>query len=244
VLVEQAGKATATDKDSVDKCIVLAGLIRDHIKAIDAERETVKAPHLAQCREIDNHYHGIEGLLVRYDGRRRPIGGPLFDVVRLVDDYRKEQERIAEERRQASERAAEEARRKAQEAEERQRAAEREALAATEPADEEAARRRAAEEGLESERLQREAKSFDRHAEVVQQPGPIKTAYGMSARRRPVYKVEITNLTEALRHCRKVNETALMERVQTIYEAQVRAGVRTLPGAKITEDSATTIRTR
>ena len=73
---------------------------------------------------------------------------------------------------------------------------------------------------------------------------PIASAYGPKASRRARFPVKITDLTKAIAHARRVNEPAIRAAVLTIFEAQVRAGVRTLPGAEVIEDSQTVVRTR
>jgi len=247
VLVEQAAAAHVNDEESSQQCLLLAGLIRDHIKQIDKEREETKRPYLAKCREIDNVYKDIEALLVLRDPRQRPVSGPLVEVVGRVDSWRREQERIAAEKRRALE---EEARRKREELAAAQRERERQAAEAAaearkkqEAEDQAAARARRHQQELEDSKRQVEIENLERQAAATV-PQPQRNVYGVSAHRRPVYKVAITDLTAALRHARKLNEASLRAVVQQIYEAQVRAGVRELPGATVTADSATTIRTR
>lgn len=158
-------------------------------------------------------------------------------------------QREAEERER---RTAEESARKIREAEEAgRRSGNREAAekAARERAERDAAQQReeaaATQRRLDAEMEQR--RQTERAAELQRQADATKAAtidsgYGVKAVGRKVYKAEITDLTAAIRHCRKVDEASIKEAVQKIYDRQVRAGVRELPGATVTEDSATSIR--
>jgi len=247
VLVEQAAAAYVNDEASLQQCVLLAGLIRDHIKLIDKEREETKAPYLAKCREIDNRYKDIEALLVLRDSKHRAISGPLVEVVGRVDNWRREQERIQQEEQRRIEAELERKREEQRQAEQARLAEERrlaeQARKQNEAIDAEA---RAAREQAEREEAQRqiEINRLERQATAAAAPKPIRNVYGVSAHRRPVYRVQITDLTAAMRHARKLNPTALEAVVKQIYEAQVRAGVRDLPGATVTADSSTVIRTR
>ena len=179
---------------------------------------------------------------------------------RLEEEARKQREaaeaaeRARREAEERERRAAEEAQRRIREAEEAAQRAN--SAAAREKAQREAAEARAAQEReaatarqrqmeaeLEQRRRQEEANRLDRQAAQIV-AAPVTTAYGVKTGRRTVWVVKITDLTAALRHARKVNEASVQACVQTIFEAQVRAGVRSLPGADVVEDSSTTIRTR
>jgi len=259
VLVEQAANTTVADHTSVQEATLLAGLIRDHVDLIEAERKETKAPYLAKTREIDNKYNTLKAMLALYNQKGAVVSGPLFNILRQIKAYQDEQQRIQEEEQR---RIQEELRRKREEQEAAARAQrEKEEALKREQAEkiraeeleqdekiraERAAQIRAEREQTDREQAERqvEIEKLERQADHAAAPQPIRSVYGVSAHRRPVYKVEIVDMTAALRWCRKLNEAALLAVVKQIYEAQVRAGVRDLPGAKVTSDSAPVIRRR
>src|SRR3974390_1590134 len=77
LLAEQARTAELTDDETEAKCVLLAGMIREHCQLIDKEREATKAPWLSACRAVDYHYHDLTGMLALYNTKRQVIGGPL-----------------------------------------------------------------------------------------------------------------------------------------------------------------------
>jgi uncharacterized membrane protein YqiK len=282
VLAEQVGKAECDTEEQAQGCTVLVGMIKEHLGIIEKQRVKRKEPYLQTTREIDAHYGGLAQILVIEDGKRKQVGGPLFKLVTLLDEYRREQERkaAAERRRleeearlrreaqEAAERAAREAearrQREAEEAERKIREAQAAAEKAKSDAEIEKARRAAAEAQLEQEQAAARAKTereaeerriaeeqaaaekLDREAEAATfGAGTVRTAYGVSAHTRKVWKVgQITDIRKALAHLLMINKGAVEAFVLQQYGAQVRAGVRALPGATVVEDSATTVRTR
>lgn len=194
----------------------------------------------------------------------------LVDAYRIKKEAQlaAERRRLEEEARRQRE-AAEAAARAQREAEERERLAKEEADRRVREAEEaarnatsllarEKARREAAEATAVRQREEAAARDRQIAAEIEQRQRmdaanrldreanqtvatPIRTGYGVSASRRTVWKVEIDDLTAAIRHCRKVDEATILAAVQQIYDRQVRAGVRSLPGARVVEDSITRI---
>lgn len=266
-LAASAGRAAVTDEETAGKATLLAKMIKEHVAKIEAEREQVKKPYLEAGRTVDAHYKGIAstladplksiiGMVDAY--RREQEAKAAAERRRLEEEARKQREaaeaaaraqREAEEREQ---RAAEEAARKVREAEEAaQRAANREAAAeaarkaAEARAEQEKAERQAAQRRLEAEleeRAHRErAEALGRQAATAK-AGPIDSGYGTKAHARKVYRAEITDMTAAIRHARKVDESAVRAAVQAIYDRQVKAGVRELPGAVVHEETTTVIR--
>lgn len=154
-LAASAGRCAVTDADTAGKATLLAKMIRTHVQDIDAAREERKKPFLEAGRTVDQHFAGIASVIVQYDAKKRPIGGPLFDVLQKIDGYRREQERLAEQERQ---RLAEEARQERLKAEAAERARQ----------EAEAARRREQEEAERRIREAEEAarKAGDREAEA------------------------------------------------------------------------------
>lgn len=113
-----------------------------------------------------------------------------------------------------------------------------EALRATEEA---ATRERNLQAEIDQQKAAAAAADLDRQA-AQSVAAPISSGYGPKAFGRKSWKAEITDLTAALKHCRKVDEAAILATVQQIYDRQVRANVRSLPGATVTESSTTQIR--
>jgi hypothetical protein len=130
----------------------------------------------------------------------------------------------------------------AETAERARHAAEEAQRRATTAAEAEKARRQKAENELAARKAADSAAQFEARAAAAETPAVIYSGYGPRASRRVVYRVEIVDLSLALRHCLKVDQHRIRESVQDIYNKQLRAGVRDLPGAKIIEDSVTTVR--
>lgn len=233
-LKDSASRAVCKDEETAQRCVLLAGLLKDFIKSIDQARVARKEPYLSASRAIDAHYNGIAGLLVTTDGKGKPNGGPLHGVLVMLDEYRREQECKAETERLRLEAEARKAREVAE-------AAERERQAALAAGERETARDAAAAANAanaEAERMQRQAAST--HAL------PVTSVYGPRAGRRIVWRVEITDLRKAAALALRINPVSMQEAVQKVIEAQVRAGVRSYPdnaGVRVVEDSTTVVRT-
>jgi len=154
-------------------------------------------------------------------------------------------------RREAEDRSAREAaeaQRKIAEAEAFARqAGDREAAErlARERAEAEAARSKAREDSvraeLESRQASEQAEALVRQAAATTS-GPIDSGFGVKASGRKSCRAEITDLTAALKHAVKVDKAAILAAVQQVYDRQVRAGVRELPGATVHESTTTVIR--
>ncbi len=272
-LIGGAERAKVTDRDSAGRATLLAGMIRDHIGVIDAAREVRKKPYLEAGRTVDAHFNGIAGRLATFDPKKKVIGGPLFTVLGMVDQFRREEDaRVEAERRRLEEEARVERLKAAAaemariEAEEREAAAARAAAERVRLAEEEARRagdREAAAKAAQAraEQAKAEAEASERRlaadierrqaearaAEIDRQAAaatakPIDSGLGVKASGTKVYRAEITDLTAAIRHARKVNEAAILATVQQIFDRQLKAGVRVLPGARVIEDSKTVIR--
>ena len=241
-LAEGASRAFVGDRDSAERAALLCAMMKEHGEAIEAARVARKQPHLDAGRIIDGHFAQMRTPLVGADPK--VLGGEALRIRRMIDGFYEEEEKKAQIERKRIEEAA----RQKQEAADR---AERDRLAA------EAAARNAALDGdvrtaltqsgarIDAEVRQRQlAEDARRLAEQAAQitVAPIKTGFGVSAPRKTNHKAVITNLTLALKHARRINEAAIREAVQAIYDRQVRAGVRLLPGADIVADRTTVIR--
>ena len=143
----------------------------------------------------------------------------------------------AERVRAAEERALIDNNRAAAEAAQRARAAQEENRR---KADEEAAKQRIAAE-LAQRQDQERAAALTQQAEAVK-AAPINTGLGVKAFGRKVWVARITDWDAAIKHALTLNPAAIHEAVQKLYDAQVRAKVRSLPGAIVEETSDTTIR--
>lgn len=175
-LVAGAGRCVVTDADTAKRAVLLAGMMTDHGKKIEAAREERKRPFLEGGRTVDAHYAALKAPLVGNDPKGK-LGGAAAEVVAKADAWRREEDRrVAEERRrledearaareaqeaaQRAQREAEEAsRRAAAEAERRIRAAEEEARKAGDRAAEEKARRERAEADAERRRAETAAEA-------------------------------------------------------------------------------------
>ena len=272
-LIGGVERARVTDRESAERATLLAGMIKTHLTTIDDAREARKRPYLEAGRTVDAHFNGIAGRLATFDPKKKVIGGPLYNLIGLVDKFRRDEEAKAEAERQRLAEAARIEREKAAAAEQaRREAEEREAAAAAAAAErvrlaEEEARRAGDREAaakaaqaraeqaqaeavagaarlaadIERRRTEAAAAELERQAAAVVAL-PIDSGLGVKASGRKVWKAEIDDLTTAIRHARRVDESTIRAAVQQIFDRQVKAGVRTLPGARVIEDSTTVIR--
>jgi hypothetical protein len=133
--------------------------------------------------------------------------------------------------------------REAAEAAERARLrAEQAQRAAVDKAAAEKARREKAEAELAQRKAADAAAQLDARAEAAEAPKVIHSGYGPKATRRTTFRVEIVDLSLALRHCLKVDQHKIRDAVQQILDRQLRAGVREFPGCTVVEDSITQVR--
>lgn len=241
-LIAGAQRAIITDLDGAKRATTLCGMMIAHGKMIEAEREARKKPFYEACKTVDQHFGQLRTALVGADPKR--LGGEALRIRGLVDEFYREEERRAEVERQRLEEEARQKREAAEAAERERQEAESEARRAALAGDVKAALARSGtriDAELRQRQLEEEARRLDQQATQAR-VGPINTGLGISAHRKSDHKAVITDWTAALRHARKVNEIAIREAVQQIYNRQVRAGVRSLPGANIIEDRQTIIR--
>lgn len=179
-LAAGAGRCVITDDETAGKATLLAKMLKEHVKVIDEARTSAKDPYLTAGRAVDAHFAELTRLIAIVDSKGKVIGGPLANVLGMVDSYRREQDAKAEaERRRLEEEArrqreaaeaAERARREAEEkaareAEEARRRIEEAAHAAREAGDREAAEK-AARERAEAEKRASEARAASLQAEM------------------------------------------------------------------------------
>ncbi len=242
LLLKGARCAVVTNLDTAKEATVLVGQIRDHCREIETAREARKRPYLDGCRTVDSHFGALRFDLIGPDPNR--LGGEAARVKRLIDDFHAELERQAELERR---RQQEEARRKAEEAAaadcEREEA-ERQAQAAMLAGDVQGAVAAAVQRTdaeARRQQLQEEARVLaGRAADTRGQV--IDTGLGVKAHRQTRWRPEITDLAKALRHALKINPAVIRAAVQAIYDRQVSAGIRELPGANVVPVRDTVIR--
>ena len=219
-LIAAFGRAAVTDDETAGKAATLAKMMKECQKAIDEARVARKEPFLEGGRTVDAHFKAISATL----------DGPIKSTVGMIDAFRREQEAKAEAERR---RLAEEARKQQEQAE----AAERARLAAIQSGDGAAA--------LDAEMA---ARTADENAQAIAAraasvtAAPIDGGMGAKAFGRKVWTAEITDQKAALKHAMKVDSAAIMAAVQSVYDRQVKAGVRDLPGATVHETTQTVIR--
>lgn len=173
----------------------------------------------------------------------------LEEEARLAREAQAAAERAQREAEEALQREADKARQELAAAQaEAQRAGNAEAAAKAALAFAEAETARQAEESqrrIDNELAARvaldNAAELDRRA-AASKVTAIDTGYGVKASNRTKYVVTIDDLTVAIKHARKLNESAIREAVQKILDAQSRAGVRTIPGCTVAPESTIQIR--
>jgi hypothetical protein len=235
---ERAVVATA---DDAEKATLLLAMMRELYDEIDAARTERKAPYLEAGRIIDAHYADLQFPLVGPSPKQR-MAGAYGELHARLDGYRKRQEAEAAAERARLEAEARRQREAAETAERARRAAEEAQHRATTADEAEKARREKAENELAARKAADSAAQLEARAAAAEAPAVIHSGYGPKASRRVVYRVEIIDLSLALRHCLKVDQHKIREAVQAVYDRQLRAGVRELPGAKIITDSTTQVR--
>ena len=233
-----------TDRDIAERVTLLAGMMIDHGKEIEAAREKRRDPFLAAIRTINRHFQLLRMALVGADPKQ--LGGEARRLKDLVDDFYAEEERKSEIERRRLEAEARRKEEAAREAERQRQAAEEKTRLAALQGDVTSALAQSGarvEAEVRVQQLTGDAQRLSRQAAQTR-AAPINTGYGVAAHRTTKYKAEITNLTLALRHARKLDEAAIRAAVQGIYDRQARAGVKTLPGATVVPDRGISIRTR
>jgi hypothetical protein len=240
VLNATEAAVVATEADAENATLLLA-IMRQHYDTIDAARVERKAPFLEAGRTVDTHFADLAMPLVGPSPKQK-MTGAYGELHSRLDAYRRRQEAAAQAER-AKHLAEARAQRQAAEAAEHARiAAEQAQLAAQNEAAYQQARREKAEAELAARKAQDAAAQFDARAEAAEAPAVIHSGYGPKATRRTVYKVEIVDLSLALRHCLKVDQHRIRTAVQAILDAQLRAGVREFPGCTVVTDSITQVR--
>jgi hypothetical protein len=234
-------RAVVATEDDAEKATLLLAMMRELYGEVDAARTERKAPYLEAGRIIDAHYADLWFALVGPSPKQK-LTGAYGELHARLDAYRKRQEAAAAAERQKLLAEARAQRQAAEAAEHARIAAEQAQLAATNEAAYQAARREEAEAELAARKAQDAAAQFEARAEAAEAPQVIHSGYGPKATRRTTYRVEIVDVSLALRHCLKVDMHKVRDAVQQILDRQLRAGVREFPGCKIIEDSATVVR--
>jgi hypothetical protein len=234
-------RAVVATEDDAEKATLLLAMCRELYGEIDAARVARKAPFLEAGRVCDAHFAELAFPLVGPSPKQK-MTGAYGELHARLDAYRRRQEEAAQAERAKLLAEARAQRQAAEAAEQARIAAEQAQLAAKNEAAYQQARREKAEAELAQRKAADAAAQFDARAEAAEAPAVIHSGYGPKATRRTVYRVEITDLSLALRHCLKVDQHKVREAVQGIYDKQLRAGIKDLPGARIIEDSITQVR--
>jgi hypothetical protein len=234
-------RAVVATEDDAEKATLHLAMMREDYQAAEQSRSERKAPFLEAGRIVDAHYAELLMPLVGPSPKQK-MTGAYGELHSRLDAYRRRQEAAAAEERRKLLAEARAQRQAAEAAELARIAAEQAQLAAKNEAAYQAARRQKAEAELAARKAQDAAAQFDARADAAEAPAVIHSGYGPKATRRTVYRVEIVDLSLALRHALRVDQHKIREAVQGVYDKQLRAGVKDLPGAKIVEDSITQVR--
>lgn len=219
-----------------------------HFKDLDSILATTDSKGKVLCGPLAD----MMGKLDTY--RREQERKAAEERRRLEEEARKQREAAEaaecarrEAEAQAAREAAEAARKIAEAEAEARRAgdAEAAAIAAKARAEEEVRQAQARQEALAAElaakKAQEQAEELARQAQATAAP-VIDSGLGVKAYARTVRKAIITDWTAAGKHAWTLNADALKETIQKVYDAQIRAGVKALPGARIEETTETRIR--
>lgn len=213
----EAAAVTVTDDASKDRAITMIGESKQVIKRIEAERVKVKAPYLQMCKAIDGF---ASPLVAAVSG----IANRLESAVRpyLIEQDRKRREAEAQARREA-----EDARRKA--------------------------------EAEAAERAAKSAREAQEHGEPAPAPEPVfvPPPAPIAAETRTVtdtatatvdrvWAWDVTDLAALLAHEGLIEArfNELLKAATPWLNAQVKAGVRRIPGVAIYQTEKVSTRMR
>lgn len=228
-IVDAAECVPAVDNQEVcEKAISYLGMIKAEEKKAEAKRKERKEEPLSECRAIDAFFAKMVDPL-------EPIYTKVYKQVQAFEAKRREE-------------AAAEQARLDQAAAEQRALAERAAAAAKDLSTSTDAGERveAIDHEIEANRRAINAENLERAADDIVAAAPLRGSHGGTAFAASKWKSEITDLTAAIKHARKVDEAAILACIQTIFDKQVRAGVRTFPekaGVKAVEEKQLRIRT-
>jgi hypothetical protein len=235
-------RAVVATEDDAEKATLQLAIMRELNTEADAARVARKAPYLEAGRQVDAHFADLVFPLVGPSPKQK-MTGAYGELHARLDAYRRRHEAAAAAERQKLLAEARAQRDIAQQAERDRIAAEQEALAAKNEREYQRSRAAKLEAELAARKAADEAARLDARAEAAEAPAVIHSGYGPKATRRTVYRVEITDLSLALRHALRVDhQHKIREAVQAVCDRQLRAGVKDLPGCKIIEDSITQVR--
>lgn len=201
--------AKVDSQELADGIANLLNMLRAAEKAADAARTAEKEPHLKAGRAVDAQYKPVlERAKLAADACKKALAPWLAKV---------EAEKAA---------AAEAARREADE----KRAAAEAAIRARDAAN--------LEETAAAEALLKEAKKADAIAKKAEKDGAKagNSTFGRAVSTRIVWNTSMTNSVEALKHYRATKPEELKAFLLSLAEADVRSGVRDIPGFSITSE--------
>lgn len=212
-LVAAAGRAFVEDEETAAKATTLAAMLKAHRKAVDTAREERKKPFLDAGRTVDAHFGAIA----------KSLDEATAKIVGMLNAFMAEKRRKADEERRRLE---EEARKREEDA---RRAAQ------------EAARTGNLDAEVQATMRATEAASLQAQANAVAKP-QIVGDYGTKAVGRTVWKSEVQDPKKVFAHLLKVDAAGVTAALADMVAKQVRAGVRDIPGARIWDEQAVTIR--
>lgn len=200
--------AAVDSQELADDIANLMNMLRTAEKAADAARKAEKEPHLEAGRAVDAQYK------------------PLLDKAKLATDACKKALAPWLTKLEAEKRAAEaEARRVADE----KRAAAEAAIRARDAAN--------LEQTAAAEALLKDAKKAEAAASRAEKAtAGAGGSVGRKAGLRTVWTATMTNSAEALKHYKAAKPDALKAFLLSLAEADVRAGVRSIPGFSVTDE--------
>jgi hypothetical protein len=220
-------RAEIIDDETASKAVQLIGQMKDLISEIESARVERKEPFLRDGRIVDTHFHAILTPLSGPDHKKK-LEGSAGALLARVDAYRRKKEAEIEAERRRIEAEAKKQREEAEKATVvlQQGGTSQEDFDAVDLA------RRRAEDA---------AAALDARAAATV-ARPIDSGVGPKTSARKTYVVTIDDLGVATKHCMTLDAPGLTDYVIGIYQKQIRAGVRSLPGATIIESTNTVIR--
>ena len=205
-----AERPEITDADTAEKCQTFLEQLRAEFKAVEEQRKAEKQPHMDAAAAVDGRYNPLKALLETAAGFLKP---KREAYLRKVEDAQREAARKAAAEAARIQREAEEAARKAQ-------AGTGAVVGAT----------------VEAEQKRREAEEATARAEAAAAAKPtLKGVHGgRAATLRSRWLGRITDQGKVYRRYKARAE--VVELLQKLVNADVRAGEREIPGVEVYEE--------
>ena len=242
--IEAVARATATDDDTAQKCVTVAGKLKSLVSKVDTARKQAKEPYLSAGRTVDAIYGALSADIKTACDR----------VTALIDAFQAEQRRKAEAERRKAELAEELRLHALRQAAADLMAAERAAREADSAADRERLEREAElfrQEQMEAMIQLQELQDFRRDVEAAASapvaPVTIKSDYGAQASQRTVTTYRVTDPKALgyylLQNSRDAFVAAMLQLVTPIAKARkLKPGSTEIPGLTCEAKHSTVIR--